>query len=169
MRGRDILLLVATAGLLGIPLAFALKLVPICGVALFIFIIAIIVLLWDHLSKREEGETIFQRIMVIFTRGKKDEGCSTPGGGDDEILEAEVLDDEVGGEGTPAPTEEHMVSVYTTVLHLDEERAKALYGAGYRRLEDLEGTGVETLMKVDGINPTVARKIHAAVEKIFKE
>ena len=70
---------------------------------------------------------------------------------------------------TTVPTEEHMTDIYRTVLKLDSDRALALYRAGYTRLDDLEGVGVDALIKVDGINPTIARKIVRSVEGIFSE
>jgi hypothetical protein len=167
MRSRDVLLMVAIGGLIGIFLAFALGLEVICGVALFMFIVAIVVMVWDRVSSRRPGDGPMVRLPAFL--GGDDDGDSGTDD-DDEILDAEVL--EVEGRPVadgPRPTEEHMTDIYRTVLKLDHDRALALYRAGYTRLDDLEGVGVDALIKVEGINPTIARKIVRSVVGIFSE
>ncbi len=166
MRSRDYVLLVAVGGLIGVFIAFSLGLHPVCGVAMFIFIVAVVVMMWDRLSSRAPGDGPLVRLPAILG-GDDDEDRAR--GGDDEVLDAVVLDDAGSAGSGPPPTEEHMVDIYRTVLRLDDDRARALYRAGYTRLEGLEGVGVDVLMKVDGINPTVARKIVRSVEKIFSD
>lgn len=51
------------------------------------------------------------------------------------------------------------ITRYSEFFEITEERALALYNAGYKRLEDFKDAIVEDLVIVEKINPTVARAI----------
>jgi hypothetical protein len=51
------------------------------------------------------------------------------------------------------------------LLLVDEPRAKALYDAGYKSIDDLKNVGIHDLIKVNYINPTIARRIIEAAKK----
>lgn len=53
------------------------------------------------------------------------------------------------------------VRVYMTILDVEEDVAENLHSAGYRNLQELKEAIPEDLVYVEGVNPTMARKIYA--------
>jgi excinuclease UvrABC nuclease subunit len=53
------------------------------------------------------------------------------------------------------------VRAFVTILDVEEDVAVKLYSAGYRNLQELKEAIPEDLVYVEGINPTLARKIYA--------
>lgn len=56
-------------------------------------------------------------------------------------------------------SQDEIVKKFSEFFELDEERALALYQAGYKRLEDFKDAIVEDIIMVEKINPTIARTI----------
>jgi len=53
------------------------------------------------------------------------------------------------------------VREFMTTLDIEKDVAEKIYAAGYRTLEELKEATPEDLVYVEGINPTLARKIYA--------
>ncbi|MCD6382958.1 MAG: helix-hairpin-helix domain-containing protein [Thermoplasmata archaeon] len=59
------------------------------------------------------------------------------------------------------------VSLFTSVLALSRERAVALYSAGYRNLKDVADADIRDLLKVPGMNPTIARRVKEKARRVL--
>jgi len=74
-------------------------------------------------------------------------------------------------EGSPAATTEEntyppksdVINEFTQVEDINAENAEALYSSGYTSMDKLKGATTEELAQVDGISPTLARKIRTAL------
>jgi cytoskeletal protein RodZ len=62
--------------------------------------------------------------------------------------------------------ENETMNRFMELFEITEERAQALYKAGYKKLDDFKDAIVEDLVMVDQINPTIARRI---IDKISNE
>jgi hypothetical protein len=58
-----------------------------------------------------------------------------------------------------AMTEQGTVDTYSRSFGISEEKARSLYRSGYKRWGDLQEAILEDLIMVQGINPTVAKRI----------
>lgn len=56
-------------------------------------------------------------------------------------------------------SQDEVVKKYSEFFGIDEERAMALYDAGYKQLSDFDDAIAEDLIIVEKINPTIAREI----------
>ncbi|MDP6561145.1 MAG: hypothetical protein QF619_13685 [Candidatus Binatia bacterium] len=68
----------------------------------------------------------------------------------------DVAPPEITGTDSVSP-----VRAYMVILDVEEELAEKLYSSGYRNLGELKEAIPEDLVYVEGINPTLARKIYA--------
>jgi len=59
---------------------------------------------------------------------------------------------------------DEMVAHFSNTFGIDMEAARAVYEAGYRTMQDLEFATIDELILMDGINPTVARKVVRKIE-----
>lgn len=55
---------------------------------------------------------------------------------------------------------------FTQILGMERTRAKKIYSAGYRSIDDLKNVTVEELIKIDDINPTIAKRIIKRVQEL---
>ena len=55
--------------------------------------------------------------------------------------------------------ENEMIIHFSNTFGIDMKAARAVYEAGYRTMQDLEFATIDELILMDGINPTVARKV----------
>jgi DNA integrity scanning protein DisA with diadenylate cyclase activity len=111
-------------------------------------------------TKKEEGDSIKDdpiQTSVRHTDEKKSEHLK--------LIEKDA---EVDGKtlkvGSPEITGTDTVSpvrAFVTILDVEEDVAVKLYSAGYRNLQELKEAIPEDLVYVEGINPTLARKIYA--------
>jgi hypothetical protein len=64
-----------------------------------------------------------------------------------------------GSRSAPTMTEDETVMLYSSSFDIDAEKARSLYRSGYRRWGDLQEAIPQDLIMVNGINPTVAKRI----------
>ena len=60
--------------------------------------------------------------------------------------------------------DDEIVTHFSKTFGITMEAARAVYEAGYRTMQDLEFATVDELILMDGINPTVARKVVRKIE-----
>jgi predicted flap endonuclease-1-like 5' DNA nuclease/molybdopterin converting factor small subunit len=56
-----------------------------------------------------------------------------------------------------------VINQFTEIEDITAEHAEALYGAGFTSMDNLKGATTEELAKVEGISPTLARKIRTSL------
>jgi hypothetical protein len=122
-----------------------------CSVAGFIAFIALIYMLNDYLEDKK-----VERSLLVAEAEKT--VISTP---IDESYPEWDRADELKGR---IDVDEHLsrkkaLELYSHLFNIDEARAKNLYGGGYYSIRKLSEAELRVLIKIPGINPTIARKI----------
>jgi hypothetical protein len=103
---------------------------------------------------------IFSVVFYLINKNKKgigsgDEEASPDGAETEEVNSFQMVDEPVVN-----PLErDRMIETYIRDLGLNRDKAENLYDAGYSRWSDFSEAIPEDLLMVEGINPTVARRI----------
>ncbi|UCH88687.1 MAG: helix-hairpin-helix domain-containing protein [Thermoplasmata archaeon] len=129
-----------------------------CSLAAFISIIALTFVLNDYLEERKlkrahlgtyEDEAGFDRPLdeSYPEWGRKEKLPTAP---EPEVVMAKPL------------PQNRMIVNYMRLFELDEVRATNLYDAGYRNITKIRRAELEDLIKIKGINPTMAKRIKRA-------
>jgi ERCC4-type nuclease len=58
------------------------------------------------------------------------------------------------------------LSQFTQVLGMERTRARKIYNAGYKSIDDLKNVTVEELIQIDDINPTLAKRIMQRIDEL---
>ena len=58
------------------------------------------------------------------------------------------------------------LSEFTQLLGMERIRARKIYNAGYKSIDDLKNVTVEELIQIDDINPTIAKRIIKRVHEL---
>lgn len=61
------------------------------------------------------------------------------------------------------PSKPEVINQFTQIEEITAEHADALYSAGYNSMANLKGATTEELAKIEGISPTLARKIRTSL------
>ena len=59
-----------------------------------------------------------------------------------------------------------VLSQFMDVFGLDHARAELLYTAGFHNIEDFKNKSIQDLMRIDDINPTLAKRIVQRAHKL---
>jgi small subunit ribosomal protein S3Ae len=84
----------------------------------------------------------------------------------DEVEEEAEVEEEVEAEPTPEEigTKEDVIKLFTTLKGIGPMKAEALYEAGFDSFDKLRAASVEELARVEGMNPTLAKKVKEQLE-----
>ena len=149
-------LIICFAAIISIMMFF---LLPIwaCSLAGFISIISLIYMLNDFFEERSSKRAELAGI-------EDDSGAVHPideSYPDWERPEGEQLLKEPAGKMKLSSHKEKMIDHYMNFYNLDRTRSAHLYDAGYKNMTRLRHAKLEDLVKIQGINPTVARRIQS--------
>ncbi len=107
-------------------------------------------------EEKEEKVSFFKKLFGGF--GKKHEAET------EEKKETTIL-----GSGLPSlkkdAKKDETILQFMMDFDIDEKRAEGLYGMGYRRKEDLIDAIPQDLMIIEGMNPTIAKRIISRASK----
>jgi hypothetical protein len=155
-----VFLIICSAAIISIVIFF---IIPIwaCSLASFIAIIALVYMLNDYLEDRrikraqqayENGELGFERPI--------DE--SYP---EWDRTEEPLLTHEREHDMSRTSPRKKTIRKYMELFELDEVRATNLYDGGYPDISTLKQASISDLIKIKGINPTMARKIQLIIQR----
>ena len=127
-----------------------------CSLAAFLSIIALTYMFNDYLEDREkkhpktkhEPHELIEEGYPDWVQKEKPEG---------EMVRFEEVDLQL--------VRKRMISRYMSAFKIDEVRAANLYDEGYRSFSDIQEATLKDLIKVKGINPTLARRIQIESER----
>jgi hypothetical protein len=126
-----------------------------CSLAAFISIIAIVYMLNDYFEDRSiKAEKRKHEIYEAEVAQPIDESYPywhhEPEASRNKIPDAGLK---------PVSHRSSMIRNYMELFELDEERSAKIYDAGYKNLTRLRSADLNDLISINGINPTVARRI----------
>ncbi|MGA1820594.1 MAG: helix-hairpin-helix domain-containing protein [Thermoplasmatota archaeon] len=89
---------------------------------------------------------------------------------EDEVAETMVSDEEVQFQGAVIDhrdplNRDRMIDTFIDDFHISREKAENLFDAGYSKWSDFSEAIPEDLVMIEGINPTVARRIISTVRE----
>jgi len=104
---------------------------------------------------------IFAMVYYITNRRKK-------GARDDDVAETIESEEEVQFQGAIIDerdplNRDRMINSYIDEFHISRDKAENLFDAGYSKWSDFSEAIPEDLVMIEGINPTVARRIITTV------
>jgi len=122
-----------------------------CSLAALISIIALTFMLNDFLNDRAAKRSVLaaESEKTIFAEPLDE---SYPEWKGRELHFPKMSPDE------PLPRK-NAIELYSQLFQIDDGRAKNLYSAGYYNLHMLSNSDISDLIKIQGINPTLARRI----------
>ena len=130
-----------------------------CSVAGFIGIIAMIYMLNDHFEDKKVERSLLE------AEAEKT-GIDTPL---DESYPEWDRAKELKVDVDEQLSRKKAVELYTHLFNIDEGRARSLYGAGFYSLRMLSTANLKDLIRIPGINPTIARKIQSTARSMIND